>query len=133
MTCSSGHTARVGSHGSAAGSMPVADCNAVPTSRPGNGNSTLAQTPSPRPEVAPSTFDSRCVSHRSMPRDGTATTSGANGSATGSASTAASASTRRSARSARCTVSIGGRPPAIRRRRTRTPSSPITADSLTGD
>ena len=54
-TSSSGHTARSGSHGSSSGSMPVAAASAVPTSRPGNGNSMLAHTPSWRPGDVPST------------------------------------------------------------------------------
>ena len=79
-TASSGHTARSGSHGSAAGSIPEAAATASVTSRCGEGNTTLAQTPSARPVRAPSTADIRWVSQRSMPRVGTATTSGANGS-----------------------------------------------------
>ena len=72
MTDISGHTARAGAHGSSSGSTPVTGWSARPTRRPGNGNSRLAQMPSPRPGPdVPSTFDSRCVSQRSMPRDGT--------------------------------------------------------------
>ena len=70
-TSSSGHTSRSGSHGSASGSIPEAAATASPISRRGNGNSTLAHTPSIRPALAPSEPDSRCVSQRSMPRVGT--------------------------------------------------------------
>ena len=90
-----------GSHGSLSGSIPDAAATASPASRRGNGNSTFAQMPSERPGVAPRLADIRCVSQRSMPRVGTAMTSGANGSASGSASRRPSASIRASARSAR--------------------------------
>ena len=73
-TSSSGQTDRAGSHGSASRSTPTAAATAPLTSRPGNGNSTFAHTPSARPGEAPSTADSRCVSQRSTPRVGTATT-----------------------------------------------------------
>ena len=82
-TSSSGQTDRSGSHGSASRSTPAAAATAPLTSRPGNGNSTFAHTPSPRPGEAPSTTDSRCVSQRSTPRVGTATTSACRGSASG--------------------------------------------------
>ena len=59
-----------------------------------------------RPGDVPSTVESRWVSHRSMPRVGTATTSGVNGSSSGSMTMSARASTRRSARSARWIVNI---------------------------
>ena len=100
-TSSSGQTARCGSHGSDSGSIPDAAATASPASRRGNGNSTFAQMPSERPGVAPRLADIRCVSQRSIPRVGTAMTSGANGSASGSASRRPSASIRASARSAR--------------------------------
>ena len=67
----------------------------------GDGNSTFAHTPSPRPGLAPRCVDSRWVSQRSIPRVGTATTSGAKGSSSGSARTARRAKTRPSARSER--------------------------------
>ena len=70
---------------------------------PGNGKSTFAQTPSARPAVVPSRVESRCVSHRSIPRVGTAMISGAKGSSSGSSSVSARPSARRSARSARWT------------------------------
>ena len=73
----------------------------------GDGKSTFAHTPSPRPGVAPSAADMRWVSQRSIPRVGTATTSRANGSCSGAASSAPSASTSASARSARWTWSTG--------------------------
>ena len=82
-TSSSGQTDRSGSHGSASRSTPAAAATAPLTSRPGNGNSTFAHTPSARPGEAPSTTDSRCVSQRSTPRVGTATTSACSGSASG--------------------------------------------------
>ena len=87
-------------------SMPEAIATASPTSRRGDGKPTFAHTPSARPGDAPSRSDIRCESQRSMPRVGTATTSGANGSSGGSASRPRSASTRPSARSARWTCSI---------------------------
>ena len=90
--------ARSGLHGSS--SAVVA--SASPTSRCGDGNSTFAQMPSaPRP--VPSRWESRCATQRSTPRVGTATTSGANGSAGTVARTSANASTRTSVRSATCT------------------------------
>ncbi len=98
-------TERSGSHGSVAASMPEAVATASPTRRRGDGKATFAHTPSARPGVAPSRPDMRWLSHRSIPRVGTATTSRANGSAGGSASRPASASTRASARSARWTWS----------------------------
>ena len=58
--------------------MPDAAATASPISRRGNGKSTLAQMPSERRSRA-----GRCVSQRSIPRVGTATTSRANGSAGG--------------------------------------------------
>ena len=64
--------------GPSSGSIPEAAATASPVSRRGNGNSTLAQIPRPS--------ESRCVSQRSIPRVGTETSSGANGSAGGSAS-----------------------------------------------
>ena len=102
-TSSRAQTARSGNHGSASASIPDAVATASPTSLRGDGKSTFAHTPSPRPSPAPSRSDIRCASHRSIPRVGTATTSGANGSGSGSASSARSASTRPSARSARWT------------------------------
>ncbi len=62
--------------------------------------------PSERPGVVPRPSDIRWVSQRSMPRVGTAMTSGANGSAAGSARSARSASIRPSARSARWMCSM---------------------------
>ena len=100
-TSSSGHMTRSASHGSVAGSIPDAAAIASPVSRRGDGKSTFAQTPSARPDDTPSCADSRCVSQRSTPRVGTATTSRANGSPGGAASSAPSASTSASARSAR--------------------------------
>ncbi len=108
-TASSGHTERSGSHGSSAGSIPDAAATASVTSRCGEGNSTLAQIPSARPGRAPSTEDIRCVSQRSIPRVGTATTSGANGSAGRQRESSASASARASARTARWIVEHGFR------------------------
>ena len=102
-TSSSGHTIRSGGQASTSGSMSDAIATASSTSRRGDGKSTFAHTPSPRPAVTPSPADIRCVSHRSIPRVGTAITSGANGSGSGTASSAVSAATRPSARSARCT------------------------------
>ena len=69
--------------GRARGRCPTPPRRRRPTSRRGNGNSTFAQMPSARPGVAPRLADSRCVSQRSIPRVGTAMTSGANGSASG--------------------------------------------------
>ena len=69
----------------------------ITTTARGEGKRTFAHTPGPS--------ESRCVTHRSMPRVGTATTSGANGSPR--PMRPASTSTRRSARSARWMVSIG--------------------------
>ena len=66
-----------------------------------SGTATFAQTPSRRPGEAPSETDRRCDSQRSIPRVGTETTSGANGSARGVASSSPSASASPSARSAR--------------------------------
>ncbi len=108
-TSSRAQTARSGNHGSASASIPDAVATASPTSLRGDGKSTFAHTPSPRPSPAPSRSDIRCASHRSMPRVGTATTSGANGSGSGSPSSARSASTRPSARSARWTWSTASR------------------------
>src|SRR4051794_24531396 len=85
--------------------MPDAAATASPSSRRGDGNSTLAQTPSARPADVPSRPDIRWASQRSMPRVGTATTSCANGSGGGSRSRSRSASTRPSARSDRWTWS----------------------------
>ena len=82
-TSSNGHTARSGRHRSLSGAIPDATASASSTSFRGNGNSTFAHTPSLRPGVAPRCIDSRCVSQRSMPRVGTAMTSGANGSSSG--------------------------------------------------
>ena len=82
-TSSKAQTARSGNHGSASASIPDAVATASPTSLRGDGKSTFAHTPSPRPSPAPSRSDIRCASHRSMPRVGTATTSGANGSGNG--------------------------------------------------
>ncbi len=48
-TSSSGHTARSGRHGSLSRSIPHAAPIASPTSRPGNGKSRLAHTPSAAP------------------------------------------------------------------------------------
>ncbi len=67
---------------------------------PADGNTTPEQIPS-RADPAPSTVESRCASHRSTPFAGTATTSDANGSASGVARTAARPSARRAVRSAR--------------------------------
>ena len=92
--------------GSSSGSIPVAAASAPMISRPGNGNSTFAHTPSRRPAVVPSRVESRWVSQRSIPRVGTATTSGANGSSSGVSSVSARPSARRSARSARWTWSM---------------------------
>ena len=83
-TSSSAHTSRSGSHASASGSIPEATATASSASRRGDGNSTFAQTPSARPGVTPSPVESRWVSQRSIPRVGTAITSGANGSSSGS-------------------------------------------------
>jgi hypothetical protein len=93
-------TARSGSQGSASASIPDAVATASPTSLRGDGKSTFAHTPSPRPSPAPSRSDIRCANHRSIPRVGTATTSGAKGSRNDSASSARSAATSPSARSA---------------------------------
>ena len=71
------------------------------TIRPGNGNSTFAQTPSARPGETPSMVDSRCVSQRSTPRVGTATTSASRGSVSGELMTVPSSPRSPSARSAR--------------------------------
>ena len=71
------------------GSIPDAAATASPARRRGNGNSMFAQMPSERPGVAPRLADIRCVSQRSIPRVGTAMTSGAKGSASGSARSAA--------------------------------------------
>ncbi len=90
-----------GSHGSASGSIPEAAATASPASRRGVGNSTFAQMPSARPGVAPRLADIRCVSQRSIPRVGTAMTSGAKGSVSGSARRRPSAAISASARSAR--------------------------------
>ncbi len=103
---SSGHTSRSGSHGSYSGSIPDAAATAADVSLRGNGKSTFAQMPSLRPGVAPSAPAIRCVSQRSIPRVGTATSSGANGSCGGSASRSRSALMRPSARSERWTWSI---------------------------
>ncbi len=73
----------------------------------GDGKTTCAHTPSPRPAAVPSRWARRCASQRSMPRAGTATTSAVNGSAGGSARTSARASARVSERSARCRCSTG--------------------------
>ena len=54
---SSGHTARSGSHGSASGSIPVAAATTSVASRHGEGKSTFAHTPSPRPGRAPRPAD----------------------------------------------------------------------------
>ena len=91
-TSSSGQAARSGSHGSADGvDSPTRAATDSVTSRWGNGKRTFAQTPSERPAELPSTAEVRCVSQRSVPRVGTATTSGMNGSPSGSASSPASA------------------------------------------
>ncbi len=87
---------------------PEAVATAPPTSRPGNGNSTLAHTPSKRPSLAPGRVDRRWVSQRSIPRVGTETTSGANGSSSGVEQRLRQASARRSARSALWTCSKSG-------------------------
>ena len=81
-TSSSGQTARSGSHGSSR--RVDARRRPRPRRRPaGAGTGTRRSRRSRRrgPDGAPSTADSRWVSQRSMPRVGTATTSGANGSA----------------------------------------------------
>ena len=62
--------------------------NAVPINRPVEGKSMPEQMPSPA-APAPRTVDSRWASHRSTPFAGTATTSWANGSASGSPTPAA--------------------------------------------
>ncbi len=100
-TSSSGQTIRSAIHGSVSGSIPDAAATASPTSLRGDGKSTFAQTPSAPSTLVPSRVERRCVSQRSIPRVGTATTSRANGSSGGSASNVASASTSPSARSAR--------------------------------
>ena len=100
-TSSSAHTSRSGSHASASGSIPDATATASSASRRGDGKSTFAQIPSARPGEVPSPVESRWVSQRSIPRVGTAITSGAKGSSSGSFSSAARASTSPSARSAR--------------------------------
>ena len=61
--------------------MPDAAATASATSRRGDGNSTFAQIPSARPAARAEQPDRRWVSQRSIPRVGTAMTSGANGSA----------------------------------------------------
>ena len=76
------------------------------TSR-GEGKATCAHTPSPCRPGAPRRPANRCVSQRSTPRAGTATTSAVNGSAIGSARTSPSASASTSERSARCRYSTG--------------------------
>ena len=75
----------------------------------------------------PSTCDSRWVTHRSTPLAGTATTSGANGSAGGSRSTSASPSTSRSARSDRCRCSTGRASPVQTHRLTLSCQTLMTA------
>ena len=105
-TSMSGHTARSGTQGSPFGSAPAAHANAPPTNVPGKGKAMLAHTPSCLPSRAPRCMDRRWVSHRSMPRVGTETTSGVIGSSSGSATSRASSDTRASARSDRWTWSI---------------------------
>ena len=112
-TSISGHTARSGTQGSFFGSAPAAHDNAPPTNVPGNGKAMLAHTPSCLLSRAPRCVDRRWVSHRSMPRVGTETTSGAIGSSSGSATRRASSDTKVSARSDRWTRSI---PRRVRRR-----------------
>jgi len=75
-----------------------------PTSRAGGGNRMLAAMPS-RASPAPSSSDSRCMIQRSTPFDGTAMTSGVNGSTGAADNSPASGPIRVSARSARWIVS----------------------------
>ena len=80
-TSSSGHTARSGSHGSRPGRSPTPS---RPRRRPAGAATGSRRSRRRRrrgPACAPRPADSRCVSQRSIPRVGTATTSGANGSA----------------------------------------------------
>src|SRR4051794_25698205 len=122
-TSRSGHTIRSGSHASSSGSIPAAVATASWTMRRGEGKSTFAHTPSARPGLAPSTADIRWVSQRSIPRVGTHTTSGANGSGSGWASTEQSASMSPSARSARwmCSTARPGRYAAVQPDRSGSP------------
>ncbi len=88
MISSSGHTVCSGVHRSTASAWSgVTDWMTSSSSLAGFGNTTLAQTPSP--STAPRTCESRCASQRSTPFAGTATMSGANGSAGGVDSTSA--------------------------------------------
>jgi hypothetical protein len=102
-----GQTRSSGSAGSSVSgctrSTRAAVATAPFTSRPGNGNSTFAQTPSPRPRDAPSTAESRCINQRSTPRVGTAMTSVSIGSPRGALTTLPSEAKRPSARSPRWT------------------------------
>ena len=107
-TSSSTHASRCSAHGSSRGSTPVPTASASATTRAGDGNSTLAHTPSP--VDVPNRAASVCVIHRSTPLDGTATTSGVNGSSGGVASSAPSPRTSASARSARWMCSVMDRP-----------------------
>ena len=77
ITSSSGQASASGAHGSSS-RVPVISA----TSDPGERKSTAAQTPSPA-GPAPSTWESRWLSHRSIPRAGTTTSSLANGSGSG--------------------------------------------------
>ena len=77
ITSSSGQASASGAHGSSS-RVPVISA----TSDPGERNATAAHTPSPS-GPAPSTWESRWESHRSMPRAGTTTSSLANGSGSG--------------------------------------------------
>ena len=101
-TSRSGQASASGAHGSSS-RAPVISA----TSEPGDRNSTAAQTPSPA-GPAPSTCESRWLSHRSIPRAGTTTSSLANGSGSGAASNRPSPSASASARTARCRWRLTG-------------------------
>jgi len=76
MVASSGHISLSTAHGSVSGSIPLAALTTRSTSEVGERKSTFAHTPAsgrpPSPPAAPSRWESRCVSQRSMPRAGTA-------------------------------------------------------------
>ena len=96
ITSSSGQTMASGAHGSSS-AVPVISA----ISECGFLNSTPAHTPS-APEPRPRTWDRRWLSHRSIPRAGTRTSSVANGSSSGCERRAPRPSASRSVRSARC-------------------------------
>ena len=113
-TSSSGHASRSGRHGSVVGVDPGDGGQRRPgRAARGTGTARLAQTPSARPGEVPRRAAGGGDSHRSTPRECTATTSGVNGSAGGSARSSARASASTSARSARCSTNVTATPPQL--------------------